>query len=210
MTPRLHEKIRQILENTPGLTQRGLAEYMGLNPAAVNRMLYGRRGIRAEEVPLIEAYLGRKVDMPAPVVAAAPAGFSRRARGFADGAQQSGFAAADATPVPVYAGLDRRDIVDWAPRHPLQMGIQDAFALYVQGDAMAPRYFAGELVYLHPGRPVESGRDVALCRVAGQTEIARVVLAQGEQLHLQQFNPPAEDVVMRGDILHIHAIVGRA
>ncbi len=63
MSTRLHEKIRILLETTPGLTQRGLADVMGLDPAAVNRMLYGRRGIQAEEIPVIEAYLGQALDL---------------------------------------------------------------------------------------------------------------------------------------------------
>lgn len=63
MNMRLHEKIRHHLETTPGLTQRGLAERMGVNPAAVNRMLYGRRNIMADELPVIEDYLGVALDV---------------------------------------------------------------------------------------------------------------------------------------------------
>src|SRR5687768_17180277 len=59
----LHEKIRQIMESKPGLTQKGLAQRMGVNPAAVNRMLYGRRNIMAEEIPVIESYLGTSLDV---------------------------------------------------------------------------------------------------------------------------------------------------
>lgn len=42
----------------PGYSQRGLAAAMGLDPAAVSRMLRGRRKISTDEVPVIEAYLG--------------------------------------------------------------------------------------------------------------------------------------------------------
>ena len=63
MNHRIYEKIREILETTPGLTQKGLAERMGLNPAAVNRMLYGRRNIMAEEIPMIEDYLGVRLEL---------------------------------------------------------------------------------------------------------------------------------------------------
>src|SRR3989338_6069220 len=63
MNHRIHDRIRELLEITPGLTQKGLAERMGLNPAAVNRMLYGRRNIMAEEIPIIEDYLGVRLDL---------------------------------------------------------------------------------------------------------------------------------------------------
>lgn len=58
---KIYEKIREKIETTPGLTQRGLAEKMGLNPAAVNRMLYGRRNILIDELPIIEHYLGMRL-----------------------------------------------------------------------------------------------------------------------------------------------------
>ena len=81
---RLHDRIRYILETEPGLTQRGLAECMGLNPAAINRMLHGRRNIMAEEISIIEAYLGRKLD-----IHAATSQPRQKARGFSDTPQQS-------------------------------------------------------------------------------------------------------------------------
>ena len=33
-------------------------------------------------------------------------------------------------------------------------GVFNAFALYMDGDSMEPRYYAGELLYVNPNRPV--------------------------------------------------------
>ena len=44
-------------------------------------------------------------------------------------------------------------------------GSSNAFALFVDGDSMEPRYFAGEVLYVNPNRPlsrncwVTSGKD---------------------------------------------------
>ncbi|WP_019644125.1 LexA family transcriptional regulator [Novispirillum itersonii] len=42
----------------PGKSQRGLARAMGLDPAAINRMLKGERQIKAHELAAIRDYLG--------------------------------------------------------------------------------------------------------------------------------------------------------
>ncbi len=41
-------------------------------------------------------------------------------------------------------------------------GVANAFALYVDGDAMQPRYFAGELLYVNPNRPITPNCFVAI------------------------------------------------
>jgi phage repressor protein C with HTH and peptisase S24 domain len=215
---RIHERIRTILETTPGLTQKGLAEKMGLNPAAVNRMLYGRRNIMAEEIPIIESYLGVRLDLSAAGAANIeyeqknPSARARR-RGFSDVPP----APLGEAPVPVYScaagglqqGLSRGDVVDWVARHPAQFGIGNAFAIYVSSDEMEPRYFRGELVYVHPGRPPETGRDCVVEMNSGAVHIRRFLRQDGGSIRIAQFTPPAEKDIPRDDIRAIYPIVGR-
>lgn len=65
--------IRQALQS-PGKSQRGLARAMGLDPAAVNRMLKGERQIKAHELTAIREYLGLPPaeDLPAPTIPRSP------------------------------------------------------------------------------------------------------------------------------------------
>jgi SOS-response transcriptional repressor LexA len=42
----------------PGKTGRGLAAFLGLDPAAVSRMVAGERQIKADEIPRMAEYLG--------------------------------------------------------------------------------------------------------------------------------------------------------
>lgn len=222
MSLRLHEKIRQVLETTEGLTQRGLAEHMGIDPAAVNRMLYGRRNIMAEEIPLIEEYLGAAVTLSPPEMEYRQADrASHRPRGMSDVPAESFVPAVDArmNMVPVYgyaAGSPKKGLhlmngeaIDWAPRHPAQYGIRDAFAVYVFSDSMEPRYFQGELVYVHPGRPPEMNRDCVIELQNGDAYIKRFLKQSEDKIRVIQFNPLEEREFLKSDIKAIYAVVGR-
>lgn len=229
MNQRIYDRIREILETTPGLTQKGLAERMGLNPAAVNRMLYGRRNIMAEEIPLIEDYLGVRLELSAPPVVPANVEYRQdnRApvlrRGFSDAPANFLHAGVDDGPltqmVPVYGhasgglqnglNLSSGNVVDWVTRHPAQLGIVTAFAVYVFSDSMAPRYFRGELAYVHPGRPPEMNRDCLVEMKNGDIHIRRFLNQNEEKIRVAQFNPPEERDIPKEDIKAIYTVIGR-
>ena len=64
-------------------------------------------------------------------------------------------------------GDEERILIDAIPRGevlapPQLEGVQGAKAVYVRGRAMEPRYYAGEIVYLHPTRPPNPGDFVFL------------------------------------------------
>lgn len=214
MNMRLHEKIRHHLESTPGLTQRGLAERMGVNPAAVNRMLYGRRNIMADELPIIEDYLGVALDVgraPAAEYQQSPRG---SARGFSDvrRAEIDGHGALVQPlppPVPVYRDRRSDDVIDWAVRHPHQFSLRDAYALYVDSEDMQPRYFRGELVYVHPAKPVMTGSDCVVQYEDGRVALRRLVQKTNDKIVVQAFNPARLEELSARDITALHSIVGR-
>lgn len=208
MKYRIHEKIRRVLESNPALTQKGLAAYMGLNPAAVNRMLYGKRNILAEEIPLIEKYLG--------VVLA------RAAAGAETGAETGNVqylhspqppapnrpTAHNMETVPVYRHT-HGDIADWTARHPAQAGNAQAFAVYVADDSMAPRYFPGELVYIHPGRPPQAGQDCLILHHDSTMQLARFAGQSGETLTIGLLRPEKTEELQYKAIKDLYAVVGR-
>jgi phage repressor protein C with HTH and peptisase S24 domain len=213
---RIHDQIRTVIENTKGLTQKALAAKMGLNPAAVNRMLYGDRNIKAEEIPIIEEYLGVKLDLDATEHKK-----DRKKNAFSDIAPAP---LAPPTLVPVYgyaAGSDHADakggglnlangeVIDWVPRHPGQIGIKDAFAIYVFSDSMEPRYYRGELVYVHTGRPPETGKDCIIELMNGDAYIKRLIKVHGGKIRVMQFNPEQEKEFAIKDIKAIYMVVGR-
>lgn len=236
MAVKLYIRIRDIIENTPGLTQKGLAKAMGINAAAVNRMLHGQRNIMAEEIPVIERYLGVKLDISDEehVSSNNSAGgvydfaqglhsknaAAKRSRGFSDvpspTLQIMPVAFQDHTKVlmpvyPLFAIGERA--VDWVLRHPLLVAIDDAFAIYVASDDMEPRYFRGELVYLHPGRPPEDNRDCLVVLNSGEATLRRLTAQSASDVTLEHYhahdNKPLQTVIARSDIKIIYAVVGR-
>lgn len=221
-----------VSKNTNFASRAGHNRGRGLNPAAINRMLYGRRNIRAEEIPMIEDYIGTHLNLSAQQVMPnveyrQDSQIRAPRRGFSEAPAHFVHARADipievgspAQMVPVYGfgakGVSRHaensspDIVDWVARHPSQFGIVNAFALYVFSDAMEPRYFRGELVYLHPGRPPEMNRDCLFEMKNGDAFIGRFIRQSGDSVRVAQFNPAEEQDVPRQDIALICAVVGR-
>lgn len=87
-------------------------------------------------------------------------------------------------------------------------GVSNGFALYVNGDSMEPRYFAGELVYVNPNRPVTRNCFVAVEMADGQGLIKQFVRRSDDHVILRQFNPPKEIRLAARDIRRICRITG--
>ncbi len=106
------------------------------------------------------------------------------------------------------------DIVDYVPRPANLAGVPQAYAIYVYGTSMEPRYHPGELLYVHPGRPVMAGAYVLVQlrpRSEGETPRAflkRLVRQTQTKLVLEQFNPARQFDVKLSDVASIHRIVG--
>lgn len=231
---KLHEWMKSIIDSTPGLTQKGLAEAMDLNPAAVNRMLYGARKIKVDELPIIEQYLGRSYQESQPDHTHWPLPNQQEVFGSAElSMPYGGYREPGRSPfrygdqgnwaenmVPVYGytagglqtdlNLAQGEIVDWATRHPALNGIRDAFAVYVFADSMVPRYFPGELVYVHPGRPPEQNKDCVVELKNGDAYLKRYLGPNNGDIRFAQYNPDEEISFAKSDIRGLYAVVGRS
>jgi phage repressor protein C with HTH and peptisase S24 domain len=108
------------------------------------------------------------------------------------------------------------DVVDYVPRPPHLAGALKAFAVYVAGSSMEPRYYAGEVVYIHPGKPVTIGAFV-LVEVKPESDgeaprafIKRLVRRTATKVTFEQFNPAKEFDIKLADIKQMLRIVGNA
>jgi len=91
------------------------------------------------------------------------------------------------------------DVVDYVRRPPGIAAARNAFAVYVTGGSMSPRFEAGELVFVHPDRPPVSGNDVLVelhgrDGQPGACYIKRLLRRTPTKIVLQQFNPPRDDI----------------
>lgn len=88
--------------------------------------------------------------------------------------------------------------VDRIRRPPGLTANRDAFAIYVEGDSMEPRFEPGETVVIDPNRPVRPGDDVVLLLESPepgqppQAYIKRLVRRGAERVLVRQYNPPRQ------------------
>jgi phage repressor protein C with HTH and peptisase S24 domain len=96
------------------------------------------------------------------------------------------------------------------------VNVPDAYAVYIAGDSMENRYFAGEVAYVHPGLPVRKGDFVVaqIADVEGSPPLAyvkRFLSMDDRRLRLEQLNPrkimefPSKKVVS----VHLILMAGR-
>lgn len=209
------DKIRKALQK-PGKTQRGLATALGVDPAAISRLLTGHRQLKLHEVPKAEAYLFGST-----------AGEMQNATGGGgDSALTSTGGVAFNKDLPrlnvlgmAETGADgwslwNGDVIDTLPRPSFLAGAKDAYAVFIAGTSMEPRYYAGEAAYIHPGRPVTAGAFVLVHlkpEADGDTPRAvlkRLVRRSGTKVVLEQFNPAKTFELKTGEILSMHRVVG--
>lgn len=105
------------------------------------------------------------------------------------------------------------DVIDMIERPAALGGVPNAYAVYVVGASMEPRYHPGEVVHIHPGRPIDVGAYVLVQRRGKQGEaplavIKRLVKRTGTKITLEQFNPHKVFDIKTGDIVSIHRVVG--
>jgi transcriptional regulator with XRE-family HTH domain len=92
-------------------------------------------------------------------------------------------------------------------------GVAEARAVYVRGRSMEPRYYPGEIVYLHPLRPPNPGDFVFLTLkepgFAAAVGYIRQYVGQ-DLVHIRALalNPKREHLVAKEDLVGMATIVG--
>ncbi len=100
-------------------------------------------------------------------------------------------------------------VIDYVRRPPGLAGARGAFAIYVVGDSMSPRFDDGDLIFVHAGRPASPGDDVVVelhgeDGTAGACYVKRLLRRSGSRVVLRQFNPPRDDIFIPAR--HVKAI----
>jgi len=89
-------------------------------------------------------------------------------------------------------------------------GVLNALALYMDSDVMEPRYFAGELLYVNPNRPLTKNCFVAVELADGQGLIRQFLRRSEDEIVLRQFNPAKDVHLKAGNVRKIVRITGTA
>lgn len=105
-------------------------------------------------------------------------------------------------------------VIERIPRPPILEDVEDAYATYVTGTSMRPRFKEGEKVWVHPHKPARPGDDVVVQVYpehdgdAPEGFIKEFVRFAGKKLVLYQHNPPGEFELDRVTVKSVHVIVG--
>jgi phage repressor protein C with HTH and peptisase S24 domain len=208
---------QQALRRT-GASQADLARRLELPQSAISRILNGERRVQAGEVPGIAEFLGvppdevlRHVNAESGSPPREPARPGRppnpRVAALPTGGDQMPIRSAGR------GGPDQEMFLEdgpigFTPRPANLGGVRDAYAIYMVGDSMEPRYIQGWLLHVNPFKPPIRGRDVVVYKVDQSVLIKQFVGWSGETLVLRQLNPAEELRIPRGEATECHLIVG--
>jgi len=100
------------------------------------------------------------------------------------------------------------DAKEFVIRPPSLAGVANGFALYVDGESMEPRYFAGEILYVNPNRPITRACFVAVEMQDGRGMIKQFLRRSDDLIQLRQFNPPKDIRLPAREVKRIYRITG--
>lgn len=174
-----------------GKTGQGLANSLGINKSRISEIIGGRRGVKADEIITISNYLEMnerevisllsgqllgpvgmsEASAASPLMDAQARGPGRYPGAFVPDPKDLPPPSTMPLDVPVYGtvvgGSDgdfemNGEVIDRVRRPAGLTNARNAFALYVVGTSMNPRYDEGDLIFVHPGRPAVTGSDVVV------------------------------------------------
>jgi phage repressor protein C with HTH and peptisase S24 domain len=90
--------------------------------------------------------------------------------------------------------------------------VPNAYAVYVVGDSMEPRYFAGETVFINPRLPIIRGAFVVAQISTGEdgapnAYVKRFVSQDAKRLRLEQYNPKKYLDFPTAKVVSVHRII---
>ncbi|MGH7087797.1 MAG: LexA family transcriptional regulator [Stellaceae bacterium] len=209
---------QQALERA-GVSQADLARHLRLAPSAVSRMLKGDRQMKQLETVQIAAFLGvtpeevlrHSVDSPVP----APSGDAPRPGRGRPPAVSGTLHSGDRIPIRSggRGGTDQEMFLEdgpigYTPRPASLAGVRAAYAIYMVGDSMEPRYEQGWLLHVNPFKPPTRGRDVVVHKHGQIVLIKQFVGWERDTLVLRQLNPPDTLRIPREKVVECHLVVG--
>lgn len=201
-----------------GITQSELARRMtaalgrSIDRAAVNKMTTNKRKIAADELLTIEGILGMTAPRDTPeltVVTDSP------------NAKLGPKVTINRDKLPAYgqavAGVDGEfvmngNLIAYVDAPPGLDESKGAYAVFVSGDSMEPRYYDGETVYVDPTRRPMRGMFVVAQILSREGDppyayIKRFVRHNAQELVLSQFNPEKELRFPADRVVSVHVIV---
>lgn len=205
-----------------GKSQADLARYLKLAPPIINKIVQGRRLIKAAEADQIRAFFrrpGAEVDTPFPQ-ARTESEFNVR-ESIVDANITTPLRSEMPRDIPILGtvsggpgGLQMNgDAIDWARRPPRLKGRSDVFGLWVEDLSMVPAFRPGTLILVERARPPSPGDDVVIeirPEKQGDTPhalIKHLVALTSTTVRLLQHNPAKELEIPRKHVIRLYRVM---
>ena len=203
-----------------GLSMQALAERVGTTASQINKLEKGERRLTLDWMTRLASALGITVgDLLPP-----------RETSSTDTIQPSAVGRhEEAAPGPTPPARDPRDLIpvrsaarggdeqemfladgpiDYITRPHSLRHVRDAYAIYMIGDSMFPRFRPGQLLHVNPYKPAQPGAGVVVTKTDNAVLIKEFVRRTETTLVLQQYNPATELKYPLSEIRDLHTVVG--
>jgi phage repressor protein C with HTH and peptisase S24 domain len=216
-------KLREARERR-GLTQEQLAEMAGTSQPQIDRLESGKRTLTIDWMVRLAPLLGvTPVDLNVELAAEAaavqffdspPPRPPKPRRGSAGPTAHS---AEYSQQIPIRSaarGGSSQEMflqdgpIGYTARPNSLRGVREAYAIYMTGDSMEPRYYSGWLLHVNPFKPVVRGRDVVIYKKDNSVLIKEFVRRDAAHTFVRQLNPQEDIKFPNEDIVETHLIVG--
>jgi phage repressor protein C with HTH and peptisase S24 domain len=194
-----------------GLTLSALAALAGTTAAQVGKLEKGERRMTVEWMQRLAPPLGVEAKDLLPPSGAAPSPRAAAAPAFVRLPE----APRDLIPVRSAArGGDEQEMflrdgpIDFIRRPGALAQVAEAYAIYMLGDSMFPRFRQGQLLHVNPFKPPQPGTGVVVVKRNDAVLIKEFLRRDSRRLVIKQYNPEQLIEVPNEDIVDLHTIVG--
>ena len=98
--------------------------------------------------------------------------------------------------------------LDYVPRPAYLRNVRSAYALYMIGESMDPRYRHGQLIHVNPSRPISPGDGVAVTKKNSAVLVKEFVRRTATGILLREYRPEDRQFeVPLEEIADVHRIV---
>lgn len=198
------------------MSQAELARLLDLDPASVSRLLNGKRQLKAAEARKITALLDGRSPVHETVTPVDSTGQKRDSRFPFRPIPAEGLTSGERD-LPVYGSVkgglggdavDTGTPVEWATRPARLQGVNGAFGLYVVGASMEPALYQGDIILVHPGRPLLRGRICVVVFKDDSAIVKRFMRVTDKHVEVEQLNPPEKQQIPKAEVQGVYRVVG--
>lgn len=203
MSPTFAQSLRTAMKKRK-VSNEEIAERMGVHPVTVSKLLNGKMRMTEDRMQEFAEALGMTVGE----IAAAASVVERRPAGREDVRHMPVYGLAAGAVIGAHVMSEHA--VEYIPTPAALATVRDAYALIVTGSSMEPRYFSGDVIYLHPHRPVRPGDHVAIqeARADGiYVSIKKFEKFTDGEIVTRQYNPAAEVKFNRKQVVAMHRVL---